>query len=105
VDEPNTYAESVRRRTWSALMEREDWSSWLRQNVDMESMFSIVQFEDRPTERLVLRGDTVSYYVPTKHVQAAYEMKTLATLMGEVFRRVYVKWAEKKGLPAPPPVG
>lgn len=86
MDEQNTYAESIRKRTWNALVEREDWRTWLSVNIDMDSMFSAVYFEDRPKERLVCRGRKVSYYVPMAHVHAAHGMKTLPRLMGEIFR-------------------
>ncbi|MCW2791027.1 MAG: hypothetical protein JWO76_125 [Nocardioides sp.] len=100
----NQYAESIRQRTWAALASREDWSHWLSKHIDLDCMLSFVYFEDRAKERLVLRGDSVSYYVPMNHVRAAHEMHTLPSLMSEIFRSVYVKWAEKRGLPSPPAV-
>lgn len=102
--EHDSDADSVRERTWNALVSRDDRRWWWSQNTDMDSRFSYVQFEERSKERPVLRGNTVTYYVPMNHVRAAHEMHTIPILMSEIFRSVCEKWAEKRGLPTPPAV-
>ena len=104
MEDANTYAESVRKRTWQSLATSPDWSTWLAENVDFDSMESFIYFEDRRDSRLAVRGNKLSYYIPMVHVQAAYEMKTLPSFMSEIFRDVWVKWADKRNLPEPPPL-
>jgi hypothetical protein len=104
MEDMNSYADSIRRRTWHSLATSPEWSAWLGDHVDLDSMDSFVYFEARERSRLVVRGDTLSYYVPMTYVQAAYEMRTLPSFMGEIFRDIWLKWAGKRGLPDPPPL-
>jgi hypothetical protein len=100
----NSYADSIRRRTWKSIASQPDWADWLAEHVDFDKMESYVYIEGRDKQRLVVRGNTLSAYVPAADVQAAYEMKTLPAFMADLYRSVFAKWAEKRKLPAPPGV-
>lgn len=102
--DPHTYAESVQDRVWRDLASRPDWQDWLRQHVFDAGRISIVFYEDRPDDRLVVRGDTLRYVVPIDDVQTAFEKHDLPEFMAVLFREVYLGWAHKLDLPEPPAV-
>ncbi|WP_126688190.1 hypothetical protein [Nocardioides ferulae] len=78
------------------------WAAWATEHVDRERYDFVIYFEDREKPRIVIRGDTASYYVPA-HTLA--KMPRPLRIQGrELFYQLYKRWAEKKGLPAPPEV-
>lgn len=103
LSERNSYADSVQNRVWRAIRADSTWQQWLsaHEEPDLEIF---VEYEDRPKERLEMRRSTITYKIPATHVQAAHEARTLPAFMADVFRDVYVKYAQKRGLPEPPAV-
>jgi hypothetical protein len=101
--DPHTYAESVQDQVWGELAARPDWQAWLGEHIFGPDRVSIVFYEDRLDDRLVIRGDTLRYVVPVDDVLAAFEKHYLPDFMAHLFREIYVAWARKLGLPDPPP--
>lgn len=101
--EHNFYADGVRHRVWQALATRPDWSEWLGTYMDLQTMHSYVYFEERSSDRLLMRGDNVFYYVPATYVEAAHRARNLPDFMAGLFRDIFAKWADKRGFPPPPP--
>jgi hypothetical protein len=63
-----------------------------------------VNYEERASERMLVRGDGLHAYVPMAHVLAAAEARTLPRFMAELYWRLHRKWADKRGWPPPPDV-
>jgi hypothetical protein len=102
--DPHVYAGSVQERVWGELSSRADWRSWLEKHILAPGRVSIVFYEERPDERLVIRGDTLRFVVPVDEVRTAFEKHDLPEFMAVLFREVYLAWAHKLGLPEPPAV-
>lgn len=100
--DPHTYAESVQDRVWGQLAARPDWQAWLGEYIFVADRHSIVFYEDRHDERLVIRGDTLRLVVPIQEVLAAFEKHQLPDFMAHLFREVHLAWAHKLGAPEPP---
>lgn len=102
--DPHTYAESVQDEVWAELASRPEWQAWLGEHIFAAERISIVFYEDRFDDRIVVRGDTLRYVVPLDDVATAFEKHYLPDFMAHLFREVYLAWTHKLGLPDPPPV-
>jgi len=102
--DPHTYAEAVQEAVWGDLAARPEWQAWLGEYILGAERISIVFYEDRHDDRLVIRGDTLRYVVPVDDVRAAFEKHYLPDFMAHLFREVYVAWAQRLGVPEPPAV-
>ena len=102
--DPHTYAESVQDQVWGELASRPDWVAWLDEHIFGADRHSIVFYEDRFDDRLVIRGDTLRYVVPIEDVLRAFETHHLPDFMAHLFHEVYLAWAHKLGVPEPPAV-
>lgn len=100
----HTFADSVMTRTWRSLSRDPAWAAWLAANTAEWAPFVVITVEDRPTGRLQLRADTLSYYVPIGWVRAAAETHTLVRFSGDLFRDLYVRWASRRERPMPPAI-
>lgn len=96
--------QSVMDRVWDSLRADDEWKAWLGAHTAAQKPTVVINFEDRPAPRLVLRGTKITYYVPMGYVTAAREARNLKSFAADLFREVYVKWADKKGLPEPPAI-
>jgi hypothetical protein len=102
--DPHIYAESVQEKVWAELSSRPEWQAWLEEYIFVPGRISIVFYEDRYDDRIVIRGDTLRYVVPLDDVVAAFEKHYLPDFMAHLFREVYLAWAHKAELPEPPGV-
>ena len=102
--DPHTYAESVQDRVWGELASRPEWQAWLGEHILGAERISIVFYEDRLDDRIVVRGDTLRYVVPIGDVVAAFEKHYLNEFMAHLFREVYLAWSHKLGVSEPPAV-
>jgi hypothetical protein len=100
--DPHTYAESVQDRVWRDMASRPAWRSWLDEHIVGPQRLSIVFYEERPDDRLVVRGDTLRYVVPLEDVQTAFEKHDLPDFMAVLYREVFLGWARHLDLPEPP---
>lgn len=98
----DSQAQSVMDRVWKSLRMDPEWKAWLAEYTTDDEPDPMIQFDERTKPRIMLRGNALSYFVPIDYVTAAREARNLKSFAGDVFRDVYVKWAEKRGLPAPP---
>jgi hypothetical protein len=101
--DPHVYAESVQDEVWGALAAEPEWQAWLGEHIFDADRVSIVFYEDRLDDRLVIRGDTLRYVVPIQEVRTAFDQHDLPAFMARLFREVYLAWARKLGVPDPPP--
>ncbi len=102
--ENNTWAASVSNRTWNSIARMPQWASWLDTYLRPAGVHVIVNFEDRPSQRMLVRGDTLHAYVPMSYVRAAAEARTLPRFMAELYGQLHLKWADKAGWPPPPTI-
>jgi hypothetical protein len=102
--DPHTFAESVQEHVWGELSSRPEWQAWLGEYILGAGRISIVFYEERYDDRIVIRGDTLRYVVPFDDVLAAFEKHYLPDFMAHLFREVYVAWAHKLEIPEPPGV-
>ncbi|HYF71668.1 MAG TPA: hypothetical protein VD864_02545 [Nocardioides sp.] len=100
----DSQAQSVMDRVWRSLRTDPEWQAWLDRFTTVRDPHAMIQFDERTEPRLMLRGSALSYFVPITFVTAARETRNLTSFAGELFRDIYVTWADKKGLPAPPAV-
>lgn len=100
----NDFAEHTMYRVWVSLRADKEWNAWLSENTTASEPDAMVQFDDRDKPRIMLRGAALSYFVPLSHVEAAQEARTMTRFAADLFRDVYVKWADKRGLEAPPEI-
>lgn len=100
----NSFAEHTMYRVWVSLRADEEWKAWLSENTTSEAPDPMIQFDDRDKPRIMLRGSALSYFVPLGYVEAAQEARTMTRFSADLFRDLYVKWADKKGLEAPPEI-
>jgi hypothetical protein len=104
MSDPHTYAESVQDQVWAELSSRPEWQAWLGEYIFASGRISIVFYEDRFDDRIVIRGDTLRYVVPVDDVLKAFEKHEVPDFMAHLFREVYLAWAHKFDLPEPPGV-
>ncbi|HEY0950943.1 hypothetical protein [Nocardioides sp.] len=100
----DSQAQSVMDRVWKSLRVDPEWKTWLSEYTTDDEPDPMIQFDDRTKPRLMLRGAALSYFVPIGYVTAAREARNLKSFAADLFRDIYVKWAEKRGLPEPPAV-
>ena len=98
----DSQAQSVMDRVWTSLRTDPEWRAWLDEFTSFQEPATMIQFDERTKPRLMLRGSALSYFVPIGYVTAAREARNLKSFAGELFRDVYAKWADNKGLPPPP---
>lgn len=98
----DSQAQSVMNQVWRSLRTDPEWRAWLDQFTTADEPDPMIQFDERTKPRLMLRGSALSYFVPIGYVTAAREARNLKSFAGELFRDVYAKWADNKGLPPPP---
>ena len=104
LEENHSLAASVMERTWRSLRSDPQWAAWLADHTAPFLPFVVVTFEDRSDARAQVRGEALSYFVPTGWVRAAHEARTLVSFSADLFREVYVAWAVRRDLPMPPPI-
>ena len=77
--DPHTYAESVQDKVWAELSSRPEWQAWLGEYIFDAERISIVFYEERYDDRIVVRGDTLRYVVPVDDVVARSTSTTCRT--------------------------
>ena len=80
--DPHTYAESVQDAVWAELASRPEWQAWLGEHIFGAERISIVFYEDRLDDRIVVRGDTLRYVVPIDDVRRGVREALPARLHG-----------------------
>ena len=101
-DVPETAAHSTFYRTWDAMVDEPSWREWLDGHLEQRQVSTVVNVEERPKRRLEVRGGSLAFYLPAQEVRDAHREHRLRELAFEVFEAIYLKWADKLDLPAPP---
>src|SRR5689334_16645206 len=88
---------------WDLLVVHARWRDWKRTYLHPEAPFLYMAVRDGITKRRLLKTKTgVSMQLPTAELTEAEAAGTLLTILVEIIRDIYGKWAEVKGYPAPP---
>lgn len=101
-DVPESIAFSTFYRTWNAMRAQPAWREWLATHLEPRQVSTVLNVEERPKRRLEVRGGSLSCYLPGQEVRDAHREHRLQELAVEVFEAIYLKWADKLDLPAPP---
>lgn len=104
---PERYSED----SWAAgkaLLAVPGWPEWLLSYVGPADGtgegIHILYIEDREKRRIVVRGEDLSFYEPATALADAAKRGVMVEYFVGVYLDLYTRWAEKKGLPLPPPV-
>lgn len=104
---PRDYDEAARTAA-KRILASTGWPEWLTENVGpgdgTAKAFHVLLVEDRDKRRIMVRRHKLYFYEPASAVAAAAKTGTMVEYFISVYVDLYQRWAEKKGLPAPPPV-
>lgn len=89
MDLPRPGAKDTIDRVWDAIAESEEWQEWYETHIAPRDLFTVAYFEERDRRRLMVRGTTLSAYVPAAEIREAHRAGSLEDLAEGLYVDIY----------------